>query len=82
MASNVVVMHNNRRYIVKTTPSMLCREILVRACEKIGFRSIENYGLKCSPAMVIMPNIHQEWEEYCRLGITGPSSQPRCWSET
>jgi hypothetical protein len=49
LASNVVVMNNNRRYVVKTTPSMLCREILAQACEKIGFRNIENYGLKLTP---------------------------------
>jgi TUG ubiquitin-like domain len=46
MASNVVVLHNNRRYVVKTTPSMLCREILVQACDKIGIKSIDNLGLK------------------------------------
>jgi hypothetical protein len=46
MASNVVVLHNNRRYVVKTTPSMLCREILVQACDKIGIKSFDNLGLK------------------------------------
>jgi TUG ubiquitin-like domain len=46
MASNVVILHNNRRHVIKTTPSMLCREILVQACEKVGFKNIENYGLK------------------------------------
>jgi len=46
MASNVVVMHNNRRYVVKTTPSMLCREVLNEACQKIGFKEPELYGLK------------------------------------
>jgi hypothetical protein len=25
---------------------MLCRDILTQACEKIGFKNIENYGLK------------------------------------
>ena len=46
MASNVVVLHNNRRHVIKTTPSMLCRDILSQACDKIGFRSPELYGLK------------------------------------
>lgn len=46
MASNVVVLHNNRRHVIKTTPSMLCREILVQACEKIGVKNIDNFGLK------------------------------------
>ena len=46
MASNVVVLYNNRRYVVKTTPSMLCRDILVQACDKIGIKSVDNFGLK------------------------------------
>jgi len=49
MASNVVVLHNNRRHVIKTTPSMLCRDILTQACEKIGYRHTEQYGLKYSP---------------------------------
>lgn len=46
MASNVVIVHNNRKYTVKTTPSMLCRDILVQGCEKVGLKTVENYGLK------------------------------------
>lgn len=46
MASNVVVLHNNRRHVIKTTPSMLCRDILTQACEKIGYSRTEQYGLK------------------------------------
>jgi TUG ubiquitin-like domain len=46
MASNVVIVHNNRKYTVKTTPSMLCRDILVQGCQKVGLKNVENYGLK------------------------------------
>ena len=54
MASNVVILHNNRRHVIKTTPGMLCRDILTQACEKIGFKNIENYGLKYpSPHLII-----------------------------
>ena len=64
MASNVVVMHNNRRYVVKTTPSMLCREVLNQACEKIGFKEPELYGLKYD-ALLVAINF-KEREEYSR----------------
>jgi hypothetical protein len=57
MASNVVVLHNNRRYVVKTTPSMLCREILVQACDKIGFKSTDNLGLKYQPPSMAFYNL-------------------------
>jgi len=46
MASNVVVVHNNRRHVIKTTPSMLCRDILSQACERIGLNNVESFGLK------------------------------------
>jgi hypothetical protein len=46
MASNVVIVHNNRKYVVKTTPSMLCRDILAQGCAKVGLKNVENYGLK------------------------------------
>jgi len=65
MASNVVVLHNNRRYVVKTTPSMLCRDILVQACDKIGIKSVDNLGLKYFFSRILEPLRHPMLTNAC-----------------
>jgi len=60
MASNLTVnLGGGKKQLVKTTPTMILRQVVNSVCEKQGYAEPESYGLKyvpmpCTMALVVV----------------------------